>query len=208
MIPARRYSRGSGAGVRVAAVALSVVLGVGAILNDSMSSANRGGSAYAGGESFAGDADGDLAVGVSDLEALARHWLERGCDEPGWCGGADLDRSERVDFGDLAILGGDWGRRIKSMQSHRTHIDDLNWHGVPYECLLPLGIENLLTAGKCISASHNADKWIRVQSCCMATGQAAGTAAALSVEKNNTPRKLSVSMLQDCLKSQGVSLKF
>lgn len=91
---------------------------------------------------------------------------------------------------------------------HRNFVDDLFWHGVPYDCLLPAGIEGLLVGGRCISASHEADKWIRVQTCCMATGQAAGTAAALSAGHRVFPRKLDVSELQNVLRSQDVVLDF
>jgi len=91
---------------------------------------------------------------------------------------------------------------------HRDFVDELFWHGIPYDCLLPAGIEGLLAGGRCISASHEADKWIRVQTCCMATGQAAGTAAALSVKYQVSPRRLDVSELQNVLRSQDVVLDY
>jgi len=87
---------------------------------------------------------------------------------------------------------------------HRDFVDELFWHGIPYDCLLPAGIQGLLVGGRCISATHEADKWIRVQTCCMATGQAAGTAAALAVKQQVSPRKLDVSKLQNVLLSQEV----
>ena len=91
---------------------------------------------------------------------------------------------------------------------HRSFVDELFWHGVPYDCLVPARIEGLLMAGRCISASHEADKWIRVQTCCMATGQAAGTAAALSARHQVFPRKLDISELQNVLRSQDVVLDY
>jgi len=91
---------------------------------------------------------------------------------------------------------------------HRDFIDALFWHGIPYDCLLPSGVEGLLTAGRCISASHEADKWIRVQTCCMATGQAAGTAAALAVKDDTRPRALDVFKLQQRLRDQSVILEY
>jgi hypothetical protein len=64
------------------------------------------------------------------------------------------------------------------------------YHEVPYRCLVPLKIDNLLVAGRCISATFEAQSSIRIQSDCYAFGQAAGVAAALCVKKKTTPRKL------------------
>jgi ribulose 1,5-bisphosphate synthetase/thiazole synthase len=77
------------------------------------------------------------------------------------------------------------------------------YHDIPYRCLVPQSIENLLVAGRCISADHRAESAIRKVPPCMATGQAAGTAAALSVRNKVTPRKLDVELLQKTLREQG-----
>lgn len=61
---------------------------------------------------------------------------------------------------------------------------------IPYGCLVTEGVDNLLMAGQCISASHKAESSLRIQQTCMATGQAAGTAAALSLGASVTPREL------------------
>ncbi len=45
-------------------------------------------------------------------------------------------------------------------------------------------------AGRCISADHLAEASLRIQQTCMATGQAAGIAAAISLQKETTPREL------------------
>lgn len=47
-------------------------------------------------------------------------------------------------------------------------------YGIPYGCLLPKGIENLLVAGRCASSTWNANGSIRMQASCCSTGQAAG----------------------------------
>lgn len=52
-------------------------------------------------------------------------------------------------------------------------------YGIPYRCLLPVGIDGLLVAGRCLSATHDAHASVRSMAQCMATGQAAGAAAAL-----------------------------
>ena len=77
---------------------------------------------------------------------------------------------------------------------------------VPYRILLPLGLECLLTAGRCVSVDRIACGSIRQQAGCLVTGQAAGTAAALSVKKNIRPRDLKVEDLQEQLRSDGVIL--
>jgi len=51
-------------------------------------------------------------------------------------------------------------------------------------------VDNLLVAGRCISAGYLAQGSLRIQQTCMATGQAAGAAAALSVRDDVTPREL------------------
>lgn len=80
-------------------------------------------------------------------------------------------------------------------------------HDVPYRCLVPETVENLLMAGRCISTTHVAHSAGKSMGNCMELGQAAGTAAALSVQTNISPRHVDVSKLQDILVQQGVSLE-
>ena len=77
---------------------------------------------------------------------------------------------------------------------------------IPYRCLVPLGLENFLVAGKAVSATRAAHQRFLQQT--MVTGEPAGTAAALCVKKGITPRQLEdqVSELQDKLRSKGVIL--
>jgi hypothetical protein len=70
------------------------------------------------------------------------------------------------------------------------------YYHIPYRCLLPKGADNLLVSGRCISVTHEALSSTRIGPCCMAIGQAAGTAAALCLEHNVIPRNLSVQELQ------------
>jgi len=77
---------------------------------------------------------------------------------------------------------------------------------IPFRCLIPKKLKNILVAGRCISTDREANGSIRVTPTCMALGQAAGTAASLCVLKQVSPRELEIKELQNLLKSQGVVL--
>lgn len=77
---------------------------------------------------------------------------------------------------------------------------------LPYGSLLPQGVENLLVAGRCISAAEEAMGQLRLIPVCLATGQAAGTAAALALREKVLPRRLETKALQEALAQQGVDL--
>jgi hypothetical protein len=77
---------------------------------------------------------------------------------------------------------------------------------IPYRCLLPLGVEGLLVAGRCISADHAAHARSRNMPACMATGQAAGVAAAIAVEEGVTVRNVSIPKVQAALRALGMPL--
>ena len=78
-----------------------------------------------------------------------------------------------------------------------------DWYEVPYRCIVPLEVENLLVAGRCISATQEGQGAVRIMPNCMALGQAAGTAAALCVKNSIIPRKLDYALLRKSLVSQG-----
>lgn len=73
-------------------------------------------------------------------------------------------------------------------------------YDIPYRCLLSNKIDNLLAAGRCISTTHEALATTRLTPSCMATGQAAGTAAALAIKDGTIPRMIDVSKLQEQLR--------
>jgi len=77
---------------------------------------------------------------------------------------------------------------------------------VPYRCLLPRGVEGLLVAGRPISTTHEAHGSTRIMSCCAATGQAAGTAAAMAAGAGATPRQVPAADLVSRLNAQGANL--
>ncbi|WP_186445828.1 FAD-dependent oxidoreductase [Paenibacillus cremeus] len=79
-------------------------------------------------------------------------------------------------------------------------------YDIPYRCLLPQKIENLLNAGRCISTSHEALATTRLSPSCMATGQAAGSAAGLAVKRSVNPADINIQELQAVLIADGALL--
>ena len=77
---------------------------------------------------------------------------------------------------------------------------------IPYRCLVPMGVEGLLVAGRCISADHAAHARSRNMPACMATGQAAGVAAAVAIEEGVQVRDVTVSKVQKILREMGMPI--
>jgi len=76
-------------------------------------------------------------------------------------------------------------------------------YGIPYRTLVPRGFSNLLVAGRCISTDRHVQSSVRVMPGCFITGQAAGVAAAIAVEKKSDTRGFPVAELQRRLKALG-----
>ena len=77
---------------------------------------------------------------------------------------------------------------------------------VPYQSLVPQKVEQLLVAGRAISATHEAAGAIRSMPCCFLTGQAAGVAAAVAIRTQTTPRLVAIDLVQQELIKQGANL--
>ncbi|MEM1208957.1 MAG: FAD-dependent oxidoreductase [Planctomycetota bacterium] len=73
-------------------------------------------------------------------------------------------------------------------------------YGIPYRCLYSRDVSNLMMAGRNISASHAALSSTRVMGTCAVLGQAAGTAAALSVRRSASPRAIGATYLAELQK--------
>ncbi|MEM3658323.1 MAG: FAD-dependent oxidoreductase [Candidatus Hadarchaeum sp.] len=78
---------------------------------------------------------------------------------------------------------------------------------IPFRSLLPKGLNNVLVVGRSISATPLAHGSIRVMGPCMATGQAAGTAAAIAALRECSLRDLDFTDLRKNLTEQGVYLR-
>jgi hypothetical protein len=76
-------------------------------------------------------------------------------------------------------------------------------HGIPYRSLIPKGVENVLVAGRCVSTDRLVQGGIRVMPPCLVTGQAAGTAAALSLPCEGKVREVNARELRDALRCDG-----
>lgn len=79
-------------------------------------------------------------------------------------------------------------------------------YGIPYRCLIPVKIDNLIVVGRSISVTHEALSSVRIMPVCMAMGQAGGSAAALCVKDKRTPRNLDFNLLKAQLLKEGAIL--
>jgi glycine/D-amino acid oxidase-like deaminating enzyme len=86
------------------------------------------------------------------------------------------------------------------------HVGDGGVYGIPYRSLLPQGVEGLLVAGRCFSATHDAHASARSMATCMAMGQAAGTAAVFAAAGGTVPRAVPATALRERLALDGAVL--
>lgn len=80
------------------------------------------------------------------------------------------------------------------------------YYGIPYGCLVPQGVNNLLVAGRCLSATSDAAGAVRVMPPCMGMGHAAGVAAAMAAAQDIAPAQVDVAALRENLRKQGAYL--
>jgi glycine/D-amino acid oxidase-like deaminating enzyme len=79
-------------------------------------------------------------------------------------------------------------------------------YNIPFGCLYPREVSNLLVAGRCISVDHRVHHSTKEIPACFATGEAAGTAAAMAAGLDSSPAMLDIKELQATLVGQGASL--
>ncbi len=79
-------------------------------------------------------------------------------------------------------------------------------HGIPYRCLTPKGLGNMLVAGRCISTDHVVQSSTRVMPVCLAMGEAAGIAAAMAAAESVDVHAVKTDELRDRLKRHGAYL--
>ncbi len=78
-------------------------------------------------------------------------------------------------------------------------------YGIPYRSLIPVSFSNVLVAGRCMGCDRQMQSSVRVMPGCFITGQAAGVAAAVAKDTEDT-RKVDISLLQKNLKNLGAYL--
>lgn len=80
-------------------------------------------------------------------------------------------------------------------------------YGIPYGSLINPQVKNIITVGRCISATHEACAAIRVSPIAMAIGQAGGTAAAICANENKNAYEIDFNELRKNLKENGAYIK-
>ncbi|WP_379131095.1 FAD-dependent oxidoreductase [Paenibacillus sp. sgz500958] len=89
---------------------------------------------------------------------------------------------------------------------HIHHLPPGQSHGVPYRCMLPLGLDNVWVAGRASSSDRVVQGSLRVMPNCFAMGQASGLAAAMAAGADGCSRNVDVPKLQQGLLRQGAWL--
>ncbi len=88
----------------------------------------------------------------------------------------------------------------KGGKTQFTFLKNGGSYSIPYRCLTPKKIDNLIVTGRIISVTHEALGSTRLMATCMALGEAAGIAAALSSEEKSLPRNIDVKKIKEILK--------
>jgi len=86
------------------------------------------------------------------------------------------------------------------------YLPDTQCVGIPYRTLIPKSSENVLVAGRCFSASHEAHSSVRSMAQCMAMGEAAGTAATLALKNGQKVKNVDAGELRNTLKANGAKV--
>ncbi|MGB6102793.1 MAG: FAD-dependent oxidoreductase [Pusillimonas sp.] len=103
------------------------------------------------------------------------------------------------------------GADASALDIHDPKGGDVDFQGlkpyeIPYRSLVPLAVEQLLVAGRAISADHDAHARSRNMPACMAMGQAAGIAAAVAIDDGVQVRNVDVSKVQAILAGMNMPL--
>lgn len=128
---------------------------------------------------------------------------------PGFQRAYILDAAPQVGVRQTRLLDGEYVVTKDDILSRRSFPDVIargRDYYTPYRSLIPKGIDGLLVTGRCYAATPEAQRISREIPPLMVMGEAAGTAAALSLEAGVAPRKVDVPALQKRLLAQGVNL--
>ena len=89
--------------------------------------------------------------------------------------------------------------------SHR-YFGDGEYYTIPYRSLLPKEYDNLLVAGRCISATHEAQASVRIMPICCCMGEAAGVACAVAVNSGENLHDVDIKKVQSALRENGAAI--
>jgi len=95
---------------------------------------------------------------------------------------------------------------IKGQTAEFAEFEPNRTYDIPYRCLVPVRVENLLAAGRNLSSDVYAQSGARLILCCLAMGEAAGVATAISLADNIAPRNINVKALQNELVATGCNI--
>ena len=94
----------------------------------------------------------------------------------------------------------------KGQTAEHAEFESNRYYDIPYRCLVPARVENLLAAGRNLSSDVYAQSGARLILCCLSMGEAAGAAACVSIAQNIAPRAIDVTALQTELIADGCNL--
>lgn len=86
------------------------------------------------------------------------------------------------------------------------YFPDGQYYTIPYRCLVPQNTDNLLVAGRCISATHEAQASLRIMPVCCTLGEAAGVAAAVGAADGVAAADVDIEKLRGILLANGAML--
>lgn len=115
---------------------------------------------------------------------------------------------DKVHYEDSIALG-NYDVDIHSPDGTGTYIrkfDRSEYYYVPYRSLLPKEYDNLLVAGRCLSATHSAHSSVRIMPICASLGEAAGVAVSLAKKNGQNTHTVNIPMLQQRLRELGAEI--
>jgi hypothetical protein len=117
-----------------------------------------------------------------------------------------MDVLRGVDFEDSIAAGGH-PCDVQPLPPEVENMDFNHWRfHIPYRCMLPCGVDNLLVAGRCVSTTRIALGAVRPTAQCMAMGEAAGIAAAMASRCSSSVKDIDVKALRGKLLENGAVL--
>jgi hypothetical protein len=120
------------------------------------------------------------------------------------------DISNGVSYPDtIALSGYHWDMATPGDQEQRMLLKvdyGKSYTEIPYRCMLPQKIVNLIVPGRSVSAEWDAMGVLRIMPACFAMGQAAGTAAAMAARTGRSFSALDIQELKHILTSKGAIL--